>query len=348
MANDSPTLRTTFIVVAAISGLCALSSSAGANDAYEIEISGVVEIEATGGRTTDGAANSDISVATIEIGIDTTITDNVSAHLLLLHEENDTDLEIDEGTITLSELGSLPIAISAGQMYVPFGHFESHMISDPLTLELGETRESVVQFGAVADNIHAAIYTFKGATRQANDSDRVKSIGANIGFTIENNGFNLDSGISYLSNMAETDTIEGIISNSTTLTDTPAGIGLHAIVRRGPLTMIAEYTGANDSFDTADLAFNGNGAKPGAYNIEAGFELSMFGKEATLALAAQGSRDAQVLSLPESRLLGSINVALREQTSLGFEWAKSDDYGTNEGGTGRATNMYTAQIAVEF
>ncbi len=348
MTGNKRASRST-ITIAAISALSLLISPyAIADSAYEIKISGVVEIEATGGRTTDGSANSDITLATVEIGIDTTITDHVSAHLLLLHEEDDTELELDEGTITLSELGGMPIAMTAGQMYVPFGHFESHMISDPLTLELGETRESVVQFETEVDNFYAAIYTFKGATRQANESDRVKSIGANIGFTIENDSFNLDSGISYISNMAETDTIEGTISNGTTLSETPAGIALHAIMRRGPLTMIAEYIGANDSFSTADLAFNGDKAEPDAYNIEAGFELLLFGKEATIALAAQGSSEAQALNLPESRLLGSINVALRQQTSLGFEWAKSDDYGTNEGGSGRSTDMVTAQIAVEF
>jgi len=34
--------------------------------------------------------------------------------------------------------------LTAGQLYVPFGAFETGLISDPLTLEIGETRESTV------------------------------------------------------------------------------------------------------------------------------------------------------------------------------------------------------------
>jgi len=338
-------------ILASAVAACGMLSTAHANDQYEIEISGVVEVEAVGGRNTDGTANSDITLATVEIGIDTAITDNVSTHILLLHEEDDTNLEIDEGTITLSQLAGLPIEMTAGQMYIPFGNFESHMVSDPLTLEIGETRESVVQLSTTVGNAYASIYSFKGTTRKADESDRVKSVGANIGISIENNSFNLDTGISYISNMAETDTIEGstnIAANNTALGEAPAGIGLHAIASKGPLTIIAEYIGANDGFNAADLAFNGNKAEPSAYNVEAGYELSLFGKEATVAFAAQGTSEAQALELPESRILGSISLAIREQTSLSFEWAKSDDYDAADGGTGLSTDMYTAQIAVEF
>jgi len=336
------------IIASTITACGLMVSATHANDQYEIEVSGVVEVEASGGRATDGSANSDITLATVEIGIDTAITDHVSTHILLLHEEDDTNLEIDEGTITLSQLGGLPIEMTAGQMYIPFGNFESHMVSDPLTLEIGETRESVVQFNSKAGNAYGAVYSFKGATRHADESDRVKGFGANIGFSVEHEHFNLDTGISYISNMAETDTIEGAVADPANLTDSPSGIGLHAIVRKGPLTVIAEYIGANDGFDAADLAFNANKAEPAAYNVEAGYELSIFGKEATIAVAAQGTSEAQALDLPESRLLGGVSINLREQTSLSFEWASSDDYDTADGGSGLSTDMYTAQIAVEF
>lgn len=338
--------RTAFY--SALLSLIFVSSVAYADSSYEIEVSGVVEIEATGGRATDGSANSDITLATVEIGIDTAIRDDVSVHILLIHEEDDTDLEVDEGTITLSELGGLPVALTAGQMYTPFGNFESHMISDPLTLELGETRESILQFSSERGALYGSLYAFKGATQKADESDRIKGVGANIGFTIDNNGFNLDSGISYISNMAETDTLENVVNNSSALTETPAGIGIHAMMNRGPLTLIAEHIGATDSFAAGDLAFNGNKAEPSAYNIEAGYQVMSFGKEAIVALAAQGSSEAQALELPESRILGSISVAIREQTTLSFEWAKSDDYATIEGGSGLVTNMYTVQLAVEF
>ena len=168
-----------------------ITPAAHADNQYEIEISGIVEIQASGGRAINGAANSDITLATVEIALDSVITDHVSTHLLLLHEENGRRLEIDEGTITLSHLGDLPIAMTAGQMYLPFGSFESHLVSDPLTLEIGETRESVIQFGTTIGNAYGAIYSFKGETSQQGKSGRVKGFGASIRLTIENKGFPL-------------------------------------------------------------------------------------------------------------------------------------------------------------
>ncbi len=347
MANGR--LRLHCILITAfmsVSGLFA--ANVAADEAYQVEVSGIVQVEAIGGRSVDGTAESDISLATIEIGFDAEITDNVSAHILLLHEEDGTDLEVDEGSITIAQLGGAPLTLTAGQMYVPFGRFESHMISDPLTLVLGESRESIIQLGAEQGNFSGSVYSFKGATRELNTSERIKSFGANVMFRIERENLNLNSGISYINNLAESDTIQDIINPPTALSKRPAGIALHTIMRRGPLTMIAEYIGAKDSFATTDLAFNGQSAKPNAYNIEAGYELLIFNKEATLALAFQGSRQAQTLGMPESRVLTSINVPLREQTSLSFEWAKSDDYAINEGGSGRTTHLYTAQLAVEF
>lgn len=328
--------------------LLTTTHDAVADKASGILLNGRVEVEATGGRAANGSANSDITLATVEIGIDTAIHDSVSAHILLLHEEDDTDLELDEGTLTVTQLGGTPIALTAGQMYISFGNFESHMISDPLTLVLGETRESVVQFSAETDGLYGSLFTFKGATRRADQSDRIKSLGANIGFTIENNDFNLDTGISYISNMAETDALEAAVNNSTALTDAPAGHGVYITVNHGPLTLIGEYIGTDDSFAAVDLIFNSANAAPNTYNIETGYQILFFDKESTVALAAQGSREAQALGLPESRILSVITVAIREQTSLSFEWARSEDYAVAEGGTGLSTDTYIAQLAVRF
>jgi hypothetical protein len=109
-----------------------------------VTLSGVVEVEAASSEDFAGADTSDITLATVELGLDAEITEWVNAHLLLLWEEDDTEpMDLDEGTITLGNLEKFPLYLTAGKMYVPFGAFESNMISDPLPLELGENRESV-------------------------------------------------------------------------------------------------------------------------------------------------------------------------------------------------------------
>jgi hypothetical protein len=50
--------------------------------------------------------------------------------------------------------------IDAGQLYLPFSRYETHMASDPLTLALGETREITAALGFERDPFFGAIYAF--------------------------------------------------------------------------------------------------------------------------------------------------------------------------------------------
>lgn len=123
-----------------------------------INLSGLIEVEAahesydfsdTEETDTD---SSDIALATVELGIDAEINKHVTGHVLLLWEEDDTEpVDLDEGFITLSGEDVVPLYLSAGKMYVPFGSFGSHFISDPITLEIGETRESAIRAGFAND-----------------------------------------------------------------------------------------------------------------------------------------------------------------------------------------------------
>ncbi len=93
-----------------------------------IDISGTIEVEAAGESTNfsntvlpDETA-SDITLATVELGIDTKITDNLSGHVLLLWEEDDTEpADIDEAFISIHGGENVPFYLDAGRMYVPFG-----------------------------------------------------------------------------------------------------------------------------------------------------------------------------------------------------------------------------------
>jgi len=44
---------------------------------------------------------SDIVLATVELAMDADIVDHVQGHILFLHEEDDTPIEVDEGIITI-------------------------------------------------------------------------------------------------------------------------------------------------------------------------------------------------------------------------------------------------------
>jgi len=65
------------------------------------------------------------------------------------------------GTITLGNMEMFPVYLTAGKMYVPFGNFESNMIQDPVTLEIGETRESAGQVGFEHSGFYGSAYALK-------------------------------------------------------------------------------------------------------------------------------------------------------------------------------------------
>jgi hypothetical protein len=314
-----------------------------------VDISGLVEVETAFGTDFEDNDLSDIVLATVELGFDAEINDWVNAHLLLLYEEDDTEpMDVDEGTITVGNPEVCPGYVTAGKMYVPFGNFESYMISDPLTLEVGETNESAVLVGMDASGFYASLYAFNGDIKKKDDGhdDQIRGFGGNVGYAFENDSMGIDIGIDCISNIADSDLLSEVVSEE--IEDYILGYTFHAILNIGPLGFIGEYVGAGDDFKNDELLFGSDGAQPIAWNIEAGYTFELGGKESTLALGYQGTDEALALELPETRVMGSFGIEIYDHTTLSFEYAHDEDYDESDGGTGNDADVGTAQLAVEF
>ena len=269
----------------------------------KLEVTGAIEVEINSGEDHAATAKvSDITLATVELAFDAEINKNVSAHILFLHEDDDTDPPvIDEGTLSIA-MGSM--FLNAGRMYIPFGNFESNMVSDPLTLEIAETQEAAIEFGFEAGGLRASVYAFNGeADKNKVDNDIVDDYGLSIGYSMKSKSMNLDLGADYINNMAETDALEGAMLAGPTIEEHTAGMALHAILNIGSLTIIAEHISAADDFNTLDLQFNTAKASPYASNIELAYTMAMGGNEMTIAVAHQSTADidpasAVTLGLP--------------------------------------------------
>ena len=313
-------------------------------------ISGLIEVEAGHVSPYTGDAESDIILATFELGIEAQINDWVKATASLLYEQDETDLEVDVASITIANADATPFFITAGQIYVPFGAFETNLVSDPLTLEIGETRESAVQAGFVSGDFLGSLYVFNGDNK-IDGKNRVGSWGANLGYAHEQDGSAWGLGVGYISDLGDSDSLQEVIDENLAgvdPADRTAGWTLNATAKLGPVTLIGEYLTAADEFDTGSLDFDGTGAKPSAWNLEAGFSFPVLGRESVAALAYQGTREAVGLALPEERLMLGWSVEVFERTSLSLEWAHDKDYAVSDGGTGESADTFTAQLAVEF
>ncbi len=312
-----------------------------------IKLSGLVEAEVNYSKDYDGNDSSDITLATAELDIDVDLHKYVKSHLLFLWEEDDTEpVDIDEAYIFLGNTEEFPLFTQVGKLYVPFGNYESHMISDPLTLELGETRETAIVVGAEYNGLHASSYAFNGDIDESGDDDAIKCFGIAAGYVFENDTFGINVGMGWINNLGDSDTLKDTLPSE--IDDYVDGITAHAILSWQGLQLIGEYLGALDNFKVSELEFKGNGAKPEAWNIELGYTFEIASRETVFAIAYQGTNEALALELPEQRYLGSFGIGLIDGLSLAVEYAHDKDYDKSDGGTGDNADSVTMQLALEF
>jgi len=312
-----------------------------------LSFSGAVEVEVSFENGYEGENTSDITLATVEFGIEAEVCEWAGANVVFLWEEDDTGhMEVDEGTITVGMEEKSPLYLTGGKFAVPFGSYETNMISDPLTLELGETSQNAVQLGIEhPSGFTASVYTFNGDIDEDGEDDTIKCFGANLWYVLEGENMDLDIGAGWINNIADTDGLgDWIKDNNYTLKDYVGGFTGHVILNFAPYIVIAEYVTAMD-----DIEFTNNpklGA-PSAYSLELGYTFEMIGKETTVGVAYQGTDKCEGI-LPETRLMASIGVGLGQNVGVGLEYAHDDDYSKPDGGTGDEADIVTVQLAFEF
>jgi hypothetical protein len=344
----------------------------GGNWFENIEIAGVVELEAGYFEPFDAPSESDLALATFELGIMSQIGSWVEVGASLLYEEDDTDLDVDTAYITLYNPDVAPVYFTGGQIYVPFGVYETNLVSDPLTLELGETRETaaLVGFEYQVDGLGGfggSVYGFNGDTK-LNGDNRISSWGANLGYAWEQDDVGVALAAGWINNLGDADGLQDALSDnrsaafdelvegedpradtfSTDAIDRTAGWTVSLGVVAGRFNLIGEYLSATDAFDADSLAWKDKGAKPSAWNVELGYSFPVFGKETVAAVAYQGTDEAVALELPKESWLVGWSIGILENTALSFEYRHDSDYSENQGGTGDSGNSFVAQLAVEF
>lgn len=315
--------------------------------ADSLSIGGVIEVVAnhTNSDGWSGESASDIVLDTFELGIEASAGDWVSGSVLFLYEDADDDnLNVDEAFITIANSEVTPFYLSAGRLYVPFGNFESNMISDPVTLTLAETREDVVQVGfETEDGFYGSAYIFNGDADEATgnysglDNNKIDNYGLNFGYAMANDDFSLDVGAGYINNIATSDNLQDAVGGNALcagdgcVKDYVGGMSLHAIAGIGNFNLIGEYVTAMDDFEAGEISsVNADKLKPSAWNIEGAYNFELAGKEAVVALGYQKSKDmyldAGATDFFEKAWLASISVGILENTTLAAEWRHADGY----------------------
>ncbi len=322
--------------------------------ADKITLSGVIEAEAgyedydyndPGEQDED---SSDIALATVELGIDVDIIKHVKGHVLFLWEEDDTEpVNVDEGFITLDGEDVVPLYLNVGKLYVPFGNFESHFISDPLTLELGETRESALTVGCVNEWMGFSVSAFNGDIDEIGKDNHIESYVASASFSVPEeliSNFGIKAGVSYISNIADTDglgdTITEDAGGNKYIKDYVGGFNAFlSISFMDKLFLECGYLGALDEFEAGELSFDGgNKFQPKTWNFELAYAAT---DRLEVAVKYEGGDDLGDF-LPEDQYGAAVTYGLFENTSLAFEYLHGEFENDDQ------RDLITTQLAIEF
>lgn len=300
---------------------------------------GLVEAELDVERN-DTENASDIVLETAALGVNVDIVENVTCDFLLYYEEDDTE-HIDEGFITVALGDAQPLSLSVGKMYIPFGKFESHFVSDPLTLKIGEINQGAASVTFANEVVEITGVIFNGDVEEVRDDDLIGSFALHAAYampgdTLEN--FRIIAGISLITNIANSDGLEGEIAGA--LSSPVAGFNVFTSVRfMEKFFLEIEYLGALNAFEAGELTFDdGNAFAPKAWNLE----LAMAVSDAfEIAAKYEGGKDLGNF-LPEDRFGVAASWSVYQNTWLAAEYLHSNFE------IGGKANAVAVQLAVQF
>jgi hypothetical protein len=223
-----------------------------------LEMNFLMELEGFAAKV-GGESESDITVATLELTLDAEVSDGISGHVGLLWEEDDAEENnLDEAYLTFGSSASIPFYLSVGKMYLPFGDFESAFISDPLTLELAEIRESAALAGYANNWIDVNMGAFNGDREKDADGNSLEEGVASITFQPSDEW---TFGAYWLSDLLEADGFEDVVGDGH---KARSGAGAFVSAQVGPVSVSAEYVTALETIE-----FAGVNGRPSTYNLEA-------------------------------------------------------------------------------
>lgn len=307
-----------------------------------LTFSGLLEVEASATRhryaAGESVSASDLAVATVQFGLGAELNDKLRGNVSVLFEEDAGTLDIDEATIDYTS-GNWSLRL--GRQYLPFGAYHSHFISDPLTLTLGETRETALLVGYTHGTATLSAFVFNGDVDMVGSEDHLNDWGASLVMTPAEG---IEYGASFLSDLADSDA-ELLTAYSRRV----GGYSAYVHLEQNDLSLEAEYLAALRAFAAADLDAdsNGHGERPQAWNLEAAWALNP-----ALELSVRCEGSSGFAGEPKQQYGIGASWSPVENTSLSLEYlhgifaqALSAD---EDGNTLDRRDLIVAQLAVEF
>src|SRR3990167_2431356 len=354
-----------------------------------IEISGAIEGDIYQGNSY-GRTISDIDLGRGEIDFNADISKWASGFLSIDYDGapvitgnrvgrvSNSRLYLRRGFLTIGDLDVLPIYFTIGQFYVPFGQYNSAMVTSPLTQTLFRTNTRAALLGFSEDGVYAQAYAYHCETHKGTDTN-VNEWGTNLGYNSPvDQKFIYGFGAGYISNVADSQGMlnngnEDILTNfqgfdtrdSSLLQHLVPGLDLHGNMGFGHFNFFGEYITSLTPFAAPNMSFNLNGAKPAAIHAEADYSNHWWGRPITFGMAFGETWQALALNVPEYSYTLVGNISIWKDTIESLEYRHDINYGSTTQANGgnrastpgntpifgtakRARNIVTLQVGVYF
>ncbi len=283
-------------------------------------------------------------------------------------------LFLSRGFLTIGNLDVVPLYVTVGQMYIPFGRYASAMITTPLTMSMARSDVRTLLLGYYHQGLYAEGYVFNGNRESGGDRFILQS-GANIGYKNKRLSVGaIDFGVGFTSNIADSQGMQNnalasggairgpslqfagfartFLANSVDSDNLKHNVGaldFHLEYTVGKNAILLEFITATRQFDPGDLLMNGHGASPKAMHIEYDYNTKYGRFPITYGLAFGRTWQALALNLPKYSYFATIGTSPWKDTQLAIEYRHDSNYARNAnvggGGNGNVANLLPVPTA---
>lgn len=248
---------------------------------------------------------------------------------------------LDQGFLAIGNLERSDWYLSAGQMYLPFGKFNSFMINSPMTESLFIFQERPALLGYSHNfgttEFDAEAYGYQGETSTKPDTAVINEWGVTADYLISRANWDADVGLGYISNIVDSGAMlqNGNSSQdcklfagysfpcrtSNILVHRVPGFSIHGNLSIKDFSFIGEFLTATRSFAIIDMNFNDHGARPRAFDVEASYAFSFLNKPSNIAAGYSGTHQALAMLLAAKEYSLVFNTSIWRNTieSIGFQ-----------------------------
>jgi len=346
--------------------------------AERIEFHGELEagfwLESIGHKNVKGRVeDSEIQLTTAALAIEAEVAEWINVAVVPLFEVD--EFFIDEGHVTLGPTENIPLYLTAGLLYHPFGKREEYthfpddpFINLPLTLYFGEIWDPGVIIGYTQDfgssNITLEGFVVYADVSDSNENRQVDTFGFNVCYNFSTEDYNFEIGGSWINNVLDSSGFkdyfdeEGAWDGEFSTEKDIDGVAVYASGEYRGLYFTAEYMTATSTLEKQGLMGRSGkkGARPRVWGVELGAALENYvplPKPVEVMFRYEGSLDAQeIYEIPRNRYAVGANIGLHDYLTWSLAYAYND-YNEGYGGgnpTDHPTNgsLFFTQLAIEF